>query len=81
MFKMSLITATACVVLAGCEVEEVEKQPAATAPEYYPCRKVPEALKTADALLRNPSRLSANERAYWYSRQDRLVKRAWDCKG
>ncbi len=80
MFKMSLIAATACVVLAGCEAEEVAKQPAATAPEYYPCRKVPEALKTADHLLRNPSRLSPSERAYWYARQDRLVKRAWDCK-
>ncbi|MEW2911289.1 hypothetical protein [Leisingera sp. JC11] len=72
--------ALAGTLLSGCEEFEGEQAAEVTAPEYYPCRQVPQALAQADAVVRNPSRLSANEQNYWFDRKDRLVKRAWECK-
>ncbi|WP_152610550.1 MULTISPECIES: hypothetical protein [unclassified Leisingera] len=72
--------ALASSILAGCEEFEGEQAPEVTPPEYYPCRELPQAIAQADAVVRNPDRLSANEQNYWFDRKDRLVKRAWECK-
>ena len=76
--------ALAGAILAGCEEFEGEQPPPpppeVTPPEYHSCKDLPQALAQADAVVRDPSRLSKNEQNYWFDRKDRLVKRAWECK-
>ncbi len=75
-----LAAAAAGLILSGCEEFEGEQAPEVTPPEYYPCKELPQAIAQADAVVRNPDRLSGNEQNYWFDRKDRLVKRAWECK-
>ncbi|MGR3759889.1 hypothetical protein ACUXV3_07110 [Roseobacteraceae bacterium NS-SX3] len=76
-----VIAAIALAGVTACEeLEAPVERTEATAPEYYPCKKVPEALAQADAFVRSPGSISSNEEAYWRDRQDRLIKRAWECK-
>ncbi|MBY6057807.1 hypothetical protein KUV26_06945 [Leisingera daeponensis] len=75
-----IAAALAGTILTGCEEFEGEQAQEVTPPEYYPCRELPQAIAQADAVVRNPDRLSANEQNYWFDRKDRLVKRAWECK-
>lgn len=81
MLRKSICAAGLCLALVACETsEDVDVSNAPTAPEFYPCNRLSDAIKTADELLRNPSNLPKSEQAYWYDRKDRLIKRYWDCK-
>jgi len=79
-FIPTLMITSALAILAGCEeIENTPPEPT-TAPEFLRCRDVPVALSQADAIVRTPGSISSNEKTYWYDRQQRLVKRAWECK-
>ncbi len=84
-FIPTLIITSSLAILAGCEeFDNAPPKPTTaptTAPEFLRCRDVPVALSQADAIVRTPVSISSNEKAYWYDRQQRLVKRAWECKG
>lgn len=75
-----LIVFSTLGILVGCEEMAVKSPEPTTPPEYLRCRDISPALSQADSIVRSPGMISASEKAYWYDRQQRLVKRAWECK-
>ena len=74
----SLAGLTACVEPTA----EYNADEAPTAPEYLSCESVPQALKQADYVVRQLGTNSSSvEAEYWQKRQERLIARAYECKG
>lgn len=53
-----------------------------TPPEFVPCDDLVNTLARADAMLRKLGQYSqTREAAYWVKRQERLIARAYECRG
>lgn len=76
--SLGLAGLSACVPLDPIEIDR-ENLP--TAPEFLPCHQVDDQLAYADEAVRRVSySTNPKEAAYWETRQERLVARAYECK-
>ena len=79
-----LLCAASLTGLAACvePAAEYNAEEAPTAPEFLSCESVPQALKQADYVVRQLGTNSSGvEAEYWQKRQERLIARAYECKG